>query len=340
MTRKLPKISIRLHGSLTARECVEYAVAADQSGFSTCWFAENAFVRGILPAAAACVVATKRIAIGAGVFNPFSRHPTMMAMEVAALDEMSNGRTSLSIGAGIGSAVQKIGMDASKPVVALRDTLAIVRPMLQGEKVNHVGKAFSAENVRLDFQSRPDIPIFLAGRGDLTLRLCGESADGLLISNMCSRDFAANAARTVNEARKAADRGGAAVIVQYMPCAVSEDRGIARAAGRRAVGEMVPGFWALSKKVNSAKEGLIAGTQIEPTEFEQAAAAISAGSDPAEVLNDKFTDAFSLTGTPEECLAQAEKYAVAGISELALTFDGPTALEQIRLLGSALSRNG
>lgn len=333
---KLPNISIRLHGSLTARESVDLAVAADQSGFATCWFAENAFVRGILPAAAACAMATKRIAIGAGVFNPFSRHPSMMAMEVAALDELSNGRTSLSIGAGIGSAVQKLGLDPSKPVVALRDTLAIVRPMLQGEKVNYAGKAFSAENVGLDFRARRDIPVFVAGRGDLTLRLCGESADGLLISNMCSRDFASNAAAAVNEARTASGRTGIATVVQYMPCAVRDTKAEAQAAGRRAVGEMVPGFWALSKKVSSAKEGLIEGTGIEGAEFERVAAELLTGADAANVLNDKFTDAFSLTGTPEECLAQAAKYAASGITELALTFDGPGAIDQIKLLGSAL----
>jgi hypothetical protein len=101
---------------------------------------------------------------------------------------------------------------------------------------------------------------------------------------------------------------------------------------------MVPGFWALSKKVSSAKEGLIAGTKIEAAEFERVASAISAGSDPAEVLSDKFTDAFSLTGTPERCLAQAAEYASAGITELALTFDGRGALDQIKLLGAALKK--
>ena len=43
----------------------------------------NPFNRGILPAAAACAVATRRLRIGAGVFNPFNRHPTLMAIEIA-----------------------------------------------------------------------------------------------------------------------------------------------------------------------------------------------------------------------------------------------------------------
>jgi 5,10-methylenetetrahydromethanopterin reductase len=338
MAGKLPKISIRLHGSLTGRQCVDLARVADTSGFATCWFAENAFARGILPAAAACAVATNRIAIGVGVFNPFSRHPTMMAMEVGALDELSNGRTSLSIGAGIGSAVEKIGLDASKPVVALRDTLSIVRPMLRGEEVCYVGKAYSADKVRLSYECRHDIPIYIAGRGDMTVRLCGEAADGLLVSNMCSRAFASNAAKRLNEARQASDREGRSSIVQYLPCAVAANADQAKKAGRRAVGEMVPGFWSLSKRVSSAKEALILGTGIDDAEFERASKAILSGEDPAGILSDSFTDAFSLTGLPDACLQQAALYAEAGIDELALTFDGPNALEEIALLGQELAK--
>jgi 5,10-methylenetetrahydromethanopterin reductase len=337
-TRRLPRIGLRLHGALTARECVELAVAADLSGFSTAWFAENAFGRGVLPAAAACAVATRRIHIGAGVFNPFSRHPTMMAMEIGALDELSDGRATLSIGAGIGSAVQKIGLSSDKPVVALRDTLAILRPLLGGEQISYTGKAFSAQGVKLDYPTRAELQIFVAGRGDLTLQLAGESADGLLVSNMCSMNFAARAAARVLEARKAAGRDGAARIVQYMPCAVRKNRDEAQRMGRRAIGEMVPGFWALSQKVASAKEGLFSGTGISEDEFEAAARRIKSGEDPADVLNEKFTDAFSLTGTPDECVQRALDYGGAGVSELALTFDGMSAADDMALLGEAIRR--
>jgi 5,10-methylenetetrahydromethanopterin reductase len=337
-TRQLPRIGLRLHGALTARQCVELAVAADRSGFSTAWFAENAFARGVLPAAAACAVATSRIRIGAGVFNPFSRHPTMMAMEIGALDELSNGRAALGIGAGIGSAVQKMSLNSDKPVVALRDTIAILRPLLRGEQVSYAGKAFSAEGVKLDYPTRGDLPIFVAGRGDLTLRLTGESADGLLVSNMCSMEFAGRAAARVTEARKTAGRDGVGHIVQYMPCAVHRSHDEAQRMGKRAVGAMLPGFWALGQKVASAREALFAGTDISEEEFEAGARRIKSGEDAADVLSEKFTCAFSLTGTPDECVERAMDYAGAGVSELALTFDGMSAPDDMALLGEALQK--
>ena len=103
---ELPDISIRVDGSMTPSECVALARAAEACGLVGVWFAENAFSRGILPAAAACAMATKKLRINAGVFNPYSRHPTVMAMEIGALDELSNRRASLSIGAGIMSLVR------------------------------------------------------------------------------------------------------------------------------------------------------------------------------------------------------------------------------------------
>jgi 5,10-methylenetetrahydromethanopterin reductase len=338
-TRPLPRIGLRLHGMLTARRCVELAVAADRSGFSTAWFAENAFARGVLPAAAACVVATGRLRIGAGVFNPFSRHPTMMAMEIGALDELSDGRVMLGIGAGIGSSVQKIGASSDKPVIALRDSLAILRPLLRGEKASHAGRAFSAHDVKLGYATRSDIPIFVAGRGDLTLKLTGESADGLLISNMCSLEFGRRSAAKVMDSRKAAGRGGVAQIVQYMPCAVHRDRDEAQRIGKRAVGEMMPNYWGLSQQIPSANEALFAGTDISESEFEAATLRIKAGDDPADVLSEKFTHAYSLTGTPDQCVARAMDYAAAGIDELALTFDGIAAASDIALLGDAMKHH-
>jgi 5,10-methylenetetrahydromethanopterin reductase len=338
MTRPLPRIGLRLHGELTARQCVELAKAADRSGFSTAWFAENAFARGSLPAAAACAVATTRLRIGAGVFNPFSRHPSMMAMEIGALDELSDGRAMLGIGAGIGSAVQKIGASSDKPLLAVRDTLAILQPLLRGETVTYAGKSFSAQEVKLNYTPRADIPIYVAGRGDLTLKLTGESADGLLISNMCSMEFAHRSAVRVMESRMAAGRSGEPGIVQYMPCAVHKDRTEAQRIGKRAVGEMIPNYWNLSRKIASAKEALFTGTDISEAEFESAAIRIKAGEDAADFLDEKFTHAFSLTGTPEQCLARAADYAAAGVTELALTFDGASAPADIALLGDVLTR--
>jgi 5,10-methylenetetrahydromethanopterin reductase len=334
---ELPDISLRLHGAIGAADCVVLAKVADEAGFAGIWFAENAFARGILPAAAACAAATSRIQINAGVFNPFSRHPTMMAMEIGALDELSKGRATLTIGSGIVAAAGKIGFAADKPLPALRDTLAIVRGLLCGEEVDYVGPAFCARKVKLDFSPRPRIPIYLAGRGDLIVKLAGKAADGLVISNMCSPEFAERVVELMDASRRAASRSEGGRVIQYLPCAVSEDRTEAVNAAKRAIGEMLPGFWNLGQKLSSAKQGLMSGTGITEAEFVSAAARLQAGNDPADVLDNRYVAAFSLAGTPEDCLTAARRYRAAGVTELALTFGGPAAGEGIGRLRKVLA---
>ncbi|HET9715659.1 MAG TPA: LLM class flavin-dependent oxidoreductase [Pseudolabrys sp.] len=333
---ELPQIGIRVDGSMGPRECVSLAQAAEASGLAGVWFAENAFARGILPAAAACAIATKNIRINSGVFNPYNRHPTLMAMEIGALDELSNGRASLGIGAGILAASEKMGLNAAKPAPALRDALIIIRELLENKEVDYQGSVFSAKKVKLNYRVRNDIPIYLAGRGNITVKLAGEFADGLLISNMCSIKFASHLAELMRFSARAAGRSPSKKVVQYMPCATHADSREAFFAAKVAIGEMLPRFWQLGQKLDSAKEALLAGTAISESDFSDCTLRLLAGEKAADVLDDRFVAAFSLSGTPDQCLVRAQQYKAMGIDELALTFSGPRAAEEIAAIGAAL----
>src|SRR5262249_36042197 len=151
---ELPKLSVRLSGGVDPRRCVELAMLADRRGFHTVWFAENAFARGVLPAASACAAATARIGIGIGVFNPYNRHPTLMAMEIAALDELAQGRARLGVGSGVAAATERMGLSSDRPLAAVRDAITIVRAMLAGDEVSYRGTVFSAKKVKLECKAR------------------------------------------------------------------------------------------------------------------------------------------------------------------------------------------
>src|SRR2546427_8591465 len=137
-----PGIALRVHGGLPARECAAQARAAEEAGFSTMWFAENAFGRGAMSGLAASALATRTIRLGVGVFNPFNRHPTLIAMEMAALDELSDGRAVLGIGSGIRLA--QIGMAAPRRIAAVGDAVHLLSPLLRGETVAYARAGFSA----------------------------------------------------------------------------------------------------------------------------------------------------------------------------------------------------
>ena len=117
----MPKLSVRLSGGVDPRRAIDLAAIADANGYESVWFAENAFNRGVLPAASACAAATSRVGIGIGVLNPYNRHPTLIAMEIGALDELAQGRARLGIGSGIASATERMGLSTERPLAAVRD---------------------------------------------------------------------------------------------------------------------------------------------------------------------------------------------------------------------------
>src|SRR3954470_11835394 len=145
----MPRIGMRLHGGLAPQRCIELAKAAEANNLASVWFAENPMERGALPVVTACALATQRIPFGIGVWNPYNRHPSLIAMEISALDELIHGRARLGIGSGLAAAIKRLGLAHSKPLGGLRDTFHIVRALLRGETVTYKGAVFSAEGIKL-----------------------------------------------------------------------------------------------------------------------------------------------------------------------------------------------
>jgi 5,10-methylenetetrahydromethanopterin reductase len=320
---------------MTPRACVAQAQAAEAAGIDAIWFAENPFARGTVPAAAACALATRTQSIGAGVFNPYGRHPTLIAMEIGALDELSGGRVRLGIGSGLGHAIERMGFDNKRPLTTLREAVVILRALLRGEEVNFAGTAFNVQKVKLDYHARADIPIFMAARGENAVKACGEIADGLIVSNMCSVGFVAQSVDSMRAAARTAGRSAMPGVVQYMPCVPRPDCEEARRAAKKAVADMLPAYWTLAQRLPAAKAALLTGTGFSEADIAAAVDRLNAGEAPDAVLDDRYPKAFSLSGNADDCRALAAKYAAAGVTELALTFFGPSFAEDMAYIGKA-----
>jgi 5,10-methylenetetrahydromethanopterin reductase len=334
----LPTLSIRLHGGIEPRRCIDLAEAAEANGFACVWLAENPFNRGALPAASACAAATGKLGIGIGVFNPYNRHPTLIAMEIGALDELSRGRARLGIGSGIAAATERMGLHADRPLAAVRDAITIVRAMLRGEEVNYTGGIFSAHKVKLEYQAiRPDMPLLMAARGEQALALCGRIADGLVISNMCPPQFTRHAVDLVRESARAAGRRPPTDVVQYVACAVRRDRAEAHELAKIAIGDMLPGFWSLAERVPAAKAALLRAGDLSESDLAAAVGRLRAGEKAAYALDARFIAAFAIAGTAQDALEQARRYGEAGASELALTFAGAQPEADMEYLADVLA---
>jgi 5,10-methylenetetrahydromethanopterin reductase len=328
-----PALALRCHGGLTSQQCVDQAVAAEHAGFSTVWFAENPFGRGAWPGAAACAVATRHVRIGLGVLNPHQRHPTLMAMEIAAFDELSEGRAMLGIGAGIPSRITKMHAPVDRPIAAVHDAVTITRALLRGETVSYTGKAFSADGVRLDFTPRRgNVPILTAAMGAQALRLCGEIADGVIISNLVPTAFTRRAVAVIHEAATRVNRHAPREIVQYVPAAVRDDGAQARRVAKRSVAAMLATY----TQTASAATRAAMSEHGRPEDFAQAMRRLARGEAPEDAIDDRLLAEYAIAGTPDECLAQVEVYAEAGVTELAMAPIGEHPVEDIARLGRVI----
>ena len=332
----LPGIGVRLDQELDPHRCIELAVAVEAGGYSSLWFAENPLHRAILPALSACALHTERISLGIGIVNVYQHHPSLIAMEAGALDELAGGRVVLGIGSGVGARIARLGFDY-RPIAALRDAIQIIRPLLRGEEANHRGRVFSADRVRLGFRpTRPDMPIYFASMGDRSLALCGALADGLIISNMCPPGYSERAVAIVKDAAAAAARPLPSV-VQYVPCAVRSGRDEARHLAKAAIGEMLATFWPVGSDWPALRETIVQHSGVTKVEMTAAVERLRRGEPAIRVLDDRFVAAFAIAGTAEECLRTATRYRRAGVNELVLTFSGTQPAEDIAYLGRAIA---
>lgn len=327
--------SMRLDGWMKPSHCVELTQAAEERGFDNVWFAENPYGRGVFSAMVASGLATSRIGIGVGVLNPFQRHPSLIAMEMGAMDELLGGRTKLGIGSGVTPKLKQTEMNVAKPIGALRDAILIIRDLMTTRRSDHKGSVFSASGLTLEFEPiRPDYPIYMAAMGDQSIRLAGQVADGLMISNFCTPGFTKRALDMI-----AADRGEnerrLRNVVQYAPCFVGSDRRAVRDGAKDLIGRMFKeGFGPMSSP--TSRNWHLIGSDSSEQEFLDIASKLQAGAAGRDVLSDRILDLYAVAGDGDDCTAAFERYRDAGVTEVVVTFRGSDPLLDMTLLADVL----
>jgi alkanesulfonate monooxygenase SsuD/methylene tetrahydromethanopterin reductase-like flavin-dependent oxidoreductase (luciferase family) len=90
---------------------------------------------------------------------------------------------------------------------------------------------------------------------------------------------------------------------------------------------MLKTFWTLGQKVPAARASLVDYSGIPEAAF---AAAVAA---PADALDRRFIEAFSVTGTPDDCRARIAAYGAAGVTDLVLTFVDGEPEDDMAMIG-------
>src|SRR5947209_1202418 len=163
-------------------QVMEKVKIADELGYDSVWLGES-WGYELFTSMADLVRVTKRIKIGAGIANIYSRSPAVLASTAATLDERSGGRIILGLGPSGANVIEHWhGVPFQKPVRRTREYVEIIKMILRGEKLVYHGEFFNLERgFKLRFQPpRADLPIYIAAMGPKNVVQTGEIADGVL----------------------------------------------------------------------------------------------------------------------------------------------------------------
>ena len=178
----MPSYSINVMPNVSAKNIAELALYAENRGCSRCWvYDEGVTARDVYVTLAAIAAKTKSIKLGPGITNAYVRHPAVTASAIATLDELSNGRAFIGIGAGGGLTLDPMMINRTKPLTTVKEMVESLRSLFQGSETSIEGTNFALANAHLSY-GRRDIEIILAGRGPKMLQLGADVADGFYLS--------------------------------------------------------------------------------------------------------------------------------------------------------------
>ncbi|MCU0667752.1 MAG: LLM class flavin-dependent oxidoreductase [Myxococcota bacterium] len=303
---------------LDARACVEVARKAEREwGYDAIWLAEtsgpDSFALG-----GALATATERATIGTAIVPVYNRTPAVLAMSAATLQQLSGGRFVLGLGSSSHAIVGDWnGVPFERPLAHVRESVAILRQALAGEKTDFAGEAFRSKGFRLGNVPKQPVPIYLAALREKMLRLAGVIGDGLIVnlfpSSALPQILAAYRAGGA-EAERDVSRHEVVCRFQVM---VTDDVAMARNVVRMAFG----GY--MSAPVYNK---FLAWCGFE--DEMRAVAGAFARKDRAGVaaaMSDDLVDRITILGPAERCREQIAEFVAAGVTTPVLS---PLAMDR------------
>lgn len=170
------------------REGLDFVQYAEKRGFEAIWQAESRLVRDAIVPMAAYAAVTNKIKIGSGVINNWTRNIGLLASTFLTLDDLAPNRIICGIGAWWDPLAKNVGIDRKKPLTAMRETVLVMKKLINMERVTFHGEFIHVDGIELDVvhgrREPRNVPMYIGATGDLMMELTGEIADGAVL-NYC-----------------------------------------------------------------------------------------------------------------------------------------------------------
>ncbi len=276
-------------------ELVKYATLAESLGFDSLWITDHYNNRGAYSTLAAVALNTKKIDVGIGVTNPYTRNIAITASEIATLNELSGGRAILGIGAGDKATFTSLGIDWKRPLTTVKEGVEVLRKLLAGERVEYEGEMLKVTG-KLNFKPEEKMRIYIGAQGPKMLALAGKVADGVLINAAHPKD--------VELALKAVANPDIDIAV-YASVSVDRKEDNARAVAVPPVAFIAAG----------SNPAILERHGIDLDKASEIGTRLGAGKfkDAFSLVDNAMIDAFSVSGTPEQVTERIKTLEEKGI---------------------------
>lgn len=307
---------------------VRTAKLAEKLGLDSHWLTESYHLRSAIPIAAAIADETSKITIGIGVVPTHTRHPGLLAMDTNTLDEISGGRLIMGIGAAKPVA-EKHGFTGSY-VRQMRDTITIMRGLLDGEKVTYVGKEYSINGTGIDVPARKGAPIYVGtySFSPKMLEVAGELADGVIYAWASPKTVRSGFEHIAAGAAKAGRDPSKIDVVSFHFLSVNENAQKARDACRRIVAT-----YTAFDCPTWRRAGLVADEDVEPVLQALQAGGVDAAT---PMVTDALIDKVAIAGDARYVRDRLKEFDGTGVRlPVALEIHGDDPEEALLAIKSA-----
>ena len=302
------RVALYLQDSHDLRDGLDYVRYAEKRGFEAVWQAESRLVRDAIVPMAAYAAVTERIKVGSGVINNWTRNIGLLAATFLTLDDLAPNRMICGIGAWWDPLARNVGVDRRKPLTAMRETVTVLRRLLNMERVSFQGEFIHVEGIELDVvhgrREPRQVPIMIGATGDQMMEMTGEIADGAVLNYCVPPEYNDRALELLEKgARKAGRSFDSLDRPQLVVCSVDYDHDRAIDTTRELLTQYLAQQPHIAKASGVSQEVV---TQIQsilgwPATKEQIRQA-------KHLVPEELILRISASGTPDEARTKVQEY--------------------------------
>jgi 5,10-methylenetetrahydromethanopterin reductase len=306
------RVALYLQDAHALQDAIKYVQYAEDAGFEAVWQAESRLVRDAIVPMAAFAATTKKIKVGSGVINNWTRNVSLIASSFLTLDDLAPDRVMLGIGAWWDPLAKNVGINRTKPLLAMRECITVARDLLAMKNVTFHGEFVNVTGIELDIvhgrREPRNVPIYIGATGMKMMALAGEIADGALLNYLVSPSYNAEALAALEEGAKVSGRKLDAIDrPQLVVASVDRDRKKALDGARKLVTQYLGQQPHIMKASGVSQELLdeIGQVLTWPATEEQIEQAMA-------LVPDDVVQLITASGTPEEVRAKVREYVANG----------------------------